>query len=113
MLKTKEFERKNVPCREELEFIEYLRPIPIIVHLFDGTKVNINVESYTSIKEVKEKVINDLFLDSQNSMNYCLYEICTKRSGTEERFIDDSERVCDIISVWKSEMDKDLQKKNR
>lgn len=111
MLKTKEFERKNVPCREELEFIEYLRPIPIIVHLFDGTKININVESYTSIKEVKERVINDLFLDSQNSMNYCLYEICTKRSGTEERFIDDSERVCDIISVWKSEMDKDLKNK--
>ena len=111
MIKTEEFERKNVPCREELEFIEFLRPIPIIVYLFDGTKVNINVESYTSIKEVKEKVINDLFLDVQNSMNYCLYEICTKSTGTEERFIDDSERVCDIISVWKSEMDKDIKKK--
>lgn len=43
-------------------------------------------------------------------MNYCLYEICTKATGTEERFLDDSERVCDIISVWKSEMDKDSKK---
>ena len=111
MLKTKEHERKNVPCKEELEFIEYLRPIPINVYLFDGTKVNINVESYTSIKEVKEKAINSLFLDIQNSMNYCIYEICTKTNGTEERFIDDSERVCDIMSVWKSEMDKDMKKK--
>ena len=111
MVKTKEHERKNVPCREELEFIEFLRPIPIIVYLFDGTKVNVNVESYTSIKDVKEKVINDLFLDIQNSMNFCLYEICTKPNGTEERFLDDSERVCDIISVWKSEMDKDMKKK--
>lgn len=111
MLKAKEFERKNVPCIEELEFIEYLRPIPLIVRLFNGTKVNIDVESYTSIKEVKEKVINNLFLDIQNSMNYCLYEICTKSTGIEERFLDDSERVCDIISVWKSEMDKDLKKK--
>ena len=111
MTKTKDHERKNVPCREELEFIEYLRPIPIIVHLFDGLKVNLNVESYTSVKEVKEKVINNLFLDIQNSMNYCLYEICTKTTGTEERYIDDSERVCDIISVWKSEMDKDIKKK--
>lgn len=110
MLKTKEHERKNVPCKEELEFIEFLRPIPIVVHLFDGNKININVESYTSIKEVKEKVINNLFLDEQNSMNYCLYEICTKASGIEERFLDDSERVCDIISVWKSEMDKDSKK---
>ena len=110
MIRTKEFERKNVPCKEELEFIEYLKPIPIIVYLFDGSKVNLNVESYTSIKEVKEKVINNLFLDIQNSMNYCLYEICYKNTGSEERFIDDSERVCDIISVWKSEMDKDKKK---
>ena len=110
MIRTKEFERKNVPCKEELEFIEYLKPIPIIVYLFDDTKVNLNVESYTSIKEVKEKVINNLFLDIQNSMNYCLYEICYKNTGSEERFIDDSERVCDIISVWKSEMDKDKKK---
>ena len=110
MIRTKEFERKNVPCKEELEFIEYLKPIPIIVYLFDDTKVNLNVESYTSIKEVKEKVINNLFLDIQNSMNYCLYEICYKNTGSEERFIDDSERVCDIMSVWKSEMDKDKKK---
>ena len=111
MLKTKEHDRKNVPWKEELEYIEFLSPIPIIVHSFDGSKVNINVESYTSIKEVKEKVINNLFLDIQNSMNYCLYEICTKKTGTEERYLDDSERVCDIISVWKSEMDKDMKNK--
>ena len=111
MTKTKDHERKNVPCREELEFIEYLSPIPIIVHLFDNTKVNLHVESYTSVKEVKEKVINNLYLDTQNSMNYCLYEICRKTNGTEERFLDDGERVCDIISVWKSEMDKDIKNK--
>ena len=44
-------------------------------------------------------------------MNYCLYEICTKSNGTEERFLDDGDRVCDIISVWKSEMDKDMKQK--
>ena len=87
MTKTKDHERKNVPCREELEFIEYLNPILIIVHLFDNTKINLRVESYTSVKEVKEKVINQLYLDTQNSMNYCIYEICTKANGTEERFI--------------------------
>ena len=111
MLKSKEYERKNAPCIEELEFIEYLRPIPIIVYLFDGTKVNVNVESYTSVKEVKEEVIKSLSLDVQNSIYYCLYEICTKSNGTEERFLDDTEKVCDIISVWKSEMDKDIKKK--
>jgi hypothetical protein len=111
MIKTKDNERKNIPCREELEIIEYLKTIPIIVYLFDGTKVNINVESYTSIKEVKEKAINNLFLDIQNSMNYCLYEVATKSTGTEERYLDESEKVCDIIAVWKSEMDKDRKNK--
>lgn len=111
MMKTNEHERKNAPCTEEIEFIEYLRPIPIIVYIFDGTRINIEVESYTSIKEVKERVLKDLGLDLQNSMNYCLYEICTKSNGTEERFLDDGDRVCDIISVWKSEMDKDMKQK--
>ena len=111
MMKTKEHERKNAPCTEEIEFIEYLRPIPIIVYIFDGTRINIEVESYTSIKEVKERVLKDLGLDLQNSMNYCLYEICTKINGTEERFLDDGDRVCDIIAVWKSEMDKDMKQK--
>jgi hypothetical protein len=32
-------------------------------------------------------------------VNYWLYEICTKKDGTEERYLDDSESVCDIISV--------------
>ena len=111
ILKTKEHERKNAPCKEEIEYIELLKPIPIIVYIFDGTRVNIEVESYTSIKEVKERVIKDLGLDMQSSINYCLYEICTKKDGTEERFLDDNERVCDIISIWKSEMDKDMKNK--
>ena len=111
MVKTEKQERKNIPCSEELEYIELMQPIPIVVYLFDGTKINLNIESYTSIKEVKEKTINHLFLDMQNSMNYCIYEVCTKSNGTEERFLDDNERVCDIIAVWKSEMDKDRKNK--
>ena len=111
MIKTSERDRKNVPCQDELEYIQLLNPIPITVYLFDGKFVNINVESYTSIREVKEKVINNLYLDSQNTMNYCLYEICRKKNVTEERYLDDSERICDILSVWKSEMDKDDKKK--
>ena len=109
MLKTSKRERKNVPCREELEFIELLRPIPLTIHLFDGTKITINIEPYTTVKEMKNKIIEKLKISNEYSINYCFYEICTKTTGTKERYIDDCEIVCDIISIWKSEMDKDAE----
>ena len=109
MLKTSKHERTNVPCREELEFIELLRPIPLTINLFDGTKVSINIEPYTTVKEMKNKIMEKLKISNEYSINYCIYEICTKTTGTKERYIDDCEIVCDIISVWKSEMDKDAE----
>ena len=102
MIKTSEKERKNIPCQEELEFIELLRPIPIIINLFDGTQIGMNIESYTSVKEVKNKIIEKLNISDIYFINYCLYEICTKTIGSEERYIVDNEQICDIISIWKS-----------
>ena len=111
MVKTKERERKNVPCLEELEYIECLKSILINVYFFTGKEKQIKVESYTTFKEVKNNIMNLLDFNSQRSVYYSIYEICYKKNGTEERFIDDNEIVCDVISLWRSDIIKH-QKKN-
>ena len=48
---------------------------------------------------------------SQKEIFYSLYEICYKTTGTEERFLDDNEIICDVLSIWKSDIIKSEKNK--
>lgn len=112
MIRTKEKERKNVPCSEEIEYIENLKSISIPLYFFTGNQTNVNIESYTTVKDLKKKMMNFLEFNPQRSIYYSLYEIGKDDEGSYERFIDDSEIVCDILAFWKSEKLK-AEKKNK
>ncbi len=107
MIRIKGKERHHVPSDEELECIEKLIPIDLPVKFFTGNQTNVKVESYTTIRDLKCELMNRLDFNIQRAIYYSIYEICEKKSGTEERFIDDAEKVCDILSVWNYEMEKD------
>ncbi len=107
MIKTKDKERHHVPSDEELSCIEKLVPIELPVKFFTGNQTLIKVESYTTIRDLKIQLMNKLDFNIQRAVYYSIYEICEKKSGTEERFIDDSEKVCDILSVWSNELIRD------
>ena len=107
MIRMKGRERHHVPCEEELGCIEKLIPIDLPVKFFTGNQTNVKVESYTTIRDLKVELMNRLDFNIQRAIYYSIYEICEKKSGTEERFIDDSEKVCDILSVWNNEMERD------
>ena len=106
MLKTKQSERKNVPCLEEMEYIEYLKPIPTPIFFFSGSQTNVKIESYTTVRDLKTMMMNILDFNPQKAIYYSVYEICSKQTVTEERFLDDNEKVCDVISLWKADMSK-------
>ena len=55
--------------------------------------------------------MNMLDFSQQRAIFYSIYEICYKNDGTEERFIDDNEIIGDVISLWKSDAEKNKQKK--
>jgi len=105
MVRIKGKERHHVPSEEELNSIEKLIPIELPVKFFTGNQTTIKVESYTSIRELKVELMNKLDFNIQRAIYYSMYEICEKKSGTEERFIDDGEKVCDILAVWNNEME--------
>ena len=110
MVKTEKNERKNMPCSEELEYIESLKSIEVPIYFFNGKQIIIKVEPYTTFKEVKSIIMNMLDFSSQRALFYSIYEICYKKNGTEERFIDDNEIIGDVLTIWKSDIEKGKQK---
>ena len=110
MIRMKGKERHHVPSDEELACIEKLIPIELTVKFFSGGQTNVKVESYTSIRDLKFELMNKLDFNTQRAIYYSLYEICEKKNCTEERFIDDGEKVCDILGVWANSVER--EKKN-
>jgi hypothetical protein len=55
--------------------------------------------------------MNILDFSTQRAIFYSIYEICYNKTGTEERFIDDNEIVGDVLTLWKSDIEKSKLKK--
>ena len=110
MVKTEKNARKNMPCSEEIEYIESLKSIPVPIYFFNSKQTIVKVEPYTTFKEVKSNIMNMLDFSSQRALFYSIYEICYKKNGTEERFIDDNEIIGDVLTIWKSDIEKGKQK---
>lgn len=111
LVKTANHERTNMPCMEELEYIERLKSIPIPIYFFSGKQTLFKVEPYTTFKEIKANIMGMLDFNKQRAMFYSIYEICFTLDGTEERFIDDNEIVGDVLSLWKGDIEKYTMKK--
>ena len=106
MVTGKKRERKMVPCSEEIEYVESLKQIHIPIYYFNGKHSIIKIESYTTFRDIKKIIMDKLDFNSQRAIFYSIYEICYKASGTEERFLDDNEIICDVLSIWKSDIKK-------
>lgn len=99
MLKTKDAQRKHIPSRDEINCIENLKPIRIFIYFFTGAKREISIESYTTVRDVKKMMMKILDFAEHRYIYYSIYEICIKDQITEERFIEDNEKVCDVLSL--------------
>lgn len=100
-----EVRRKHIPSDEELVHIEGMKPIMFPIYFFSNTHTLIPTESYTTIKELKQAIMNKLELLVSKVPYYSLYEVCNKEKVIEERFLEDIDRVVDIIAVWEREQE--------
>ena len=95
---------------QKIEYIELLKSIPIAIYFFNGKQTIIKIESYTTFKDIKTQIMNMLDFSTQRAIFYSIYEICYKKEGTEERFLDDNEIIGDVLSLWKSDIEKGKKK---
>lgn len=113
LLRIYEMKRKQIPTEEEIAHIENMKPIMFPIYFFSNSHTLVATESYTTVKELKSSIMNKLELLVSKVPYYSLYEVCTKELVTEERFIDETDRIVDVISVWAREMDDYMQKNQK
>jgi hypothetical protein len=104
--------RTEIPSRMEMLYIEKMKPITMPIYLFSGDYLYISFESYTTIKQVKDEFMGKLGLNPMRFSYYGLYEVCEKEDCCEERFLDDSKLLSDVLSIWEQTQNlEDNQKK--
>lgn len=88
-----------------------MKPILLDVYFFSGVQTMVPIESYHTVKEVKAIIMKNLQFNPTKIPFYSLYEICTKNEQKEERFLDENDRICDVISLWEKEKEDNLKAK--
>ena len=109
--KTFESRRKISPSDLEIKHVEGMKPIVITMNFFSGAATSCQVESYTTIRELKTIVMRKLCLNISRIPYFSIYEMCYKPDCIEERYLNEFEKVCDILSVWQKETE-NYKKKN-
>ena len=109
--KTFESRRKMAPSDDEIKMVESMKSIIVQMHFFSGAATTCEVESYTTIRELKTIVMSKLSLNVSRIPYFSIYEICEKPDCTEERYLNEFEKVCDILSVWQKEKEAYKKKK--
>ena len=113
LAKTFESRRKISPSDLEIKHVEEMKPIMIEMNFFSGAATTCQVESYTTIRELKTQVMAKLNLNISRIPFFSIFEMCYKTNCIEERYINEFEKVCDILSVWQKETDNYKKEKER
>jgi hypothetical protein len=92
--------RIEIPSKKEMLYIEKMRPIILPIYLFSGDYIYFSFESYHTIKDIKQNLIIKLGINPMRYNYFGFYEICDKEDVIEERFLDDSRLLSDVLSVW-------------
>ena len=109
--KTFESRRKMPPSDLEIKHVEGMKPIYIQMNFFSGGATSCQCESYTTVRELKTIVMRKLCLNISRIPYFSIYEMCYKPDCIEERYLNEFEKVCDILSVWQKETE-NYKKKN-
>ena len=103
--KTFESRRRLSPSDLEIKHVEEMKPIVIEMNFFSGAATTCQIESYTTIRELKTQVMAKLNLNISRIPFFSIFEMCYKTNCIEERYINEFDKVCDILSIWQRETD--------
>ena len=92
--------RSEIPSTLEMKFIEKMRPITLPIYLFSGDFIFISFETYESVREVKQALIEKLEINPKRMGYYGIYEVATFKDKKEERFLEGSKNMADVLSSW-------------
>ena len=90
-------QRNQVPSEVELKCLREGTKVPVKIQVCDGNFVTISVDPYMMVSEVTEELHKQFHV--QYKIPFALYEAA---NVNEERLLDPSERVLDVIAGWEN-----------
>ena len=111
--KTFESRRRLSPSDLEIKHVEQMKPIVLEMNFFSGAATTCQVESYTTIRELKTQVMDKLKLNISRIPYFSIFEMCYKTNCIEERYINEFDKVCDILSIWQRETENYKKEKEK
>ena len=61
------------------------------------------MDSYHTANEVKEKILEKIQMNFARIGYFALYEVCIKKDVIEERYIENDDKIMDVLSLWEIE----------
>jgi hypothetical protein len=101
--------RKYLISLEEIKSIEQMKPLMLPIYFFSGTSTSVPYESYSTLVDLKYSLMNKLKLKVGRIPYFSMYEILDKEDSTEERILEEEEKVVNMKSMW----DFDTERFNR
>ena len=95
--------RQTLASTFELEYIRDHRKIPFTISFCSRGSIEVFVENYQTVGDLKDIVIEKLGLDKEKRALYGFMEQTFRPDRIEECFVEDFVNVCDIISSWEHE----------
>lgn len=87
--------REEIPTLEELVTLQDHTKVPMTVTFLDGTYQTVNVDSWTTGKEMERMIAAEKGLQCIEA--YAIFEVGT---NDQERRLDPEERILDLSSLW-------------
>ncbi len=72
------------------------------IYFFQGGIEAIQCESYTTVEEVKALLMAKLKIDKKYFNHYALYEVIETEKDFQERFLENTERLLDVVAQWEN-----------
>jgi len=96
----------------EIQYTEKMKPMQIKVYFFSGTYTSIPYESYMTLDEIKHSLMMKLKLKVSRIPYYALCEILEKNDQTEERLLEEEEKVVDMLAMWEYDTERFMKERS-
>lgn len=70
------------------------------IYFFSGTSTSISYESYSCLGDIKHSLMNKLKLKVGRIPYFSMYEVLDKADSTEERILEEEEKVVNMKAMW-------------
>lgn len=97
--------RKVLPCTSEIKNIKERKKLITKIRLFSGGYVDVFFENYETVKDISDQTCQKLGIPKEHWSRYGCFEITIKDNCIEEAFVEEYNKMADVVASWEHEED--------